>query len=114
MPATSHLEKAQRYEVKTLTNLELRREQVRAVLQDEARITSNVKVAKGYLGKLEDAVTEYKQAVAALLTALEDEVDQKQVDPLLNDLHNVLNSFKAAPIPPLAAADTTSRNLAAI
>ena len=77
MPATSHLEKAQHYEAETLTNLELRREQVRAVLQDEIPITSNVRVTKGYLSKLEDAVTEYEQAVAALLTALEDDLDQK-------------------------------------
>ena len=90
----------------------MQREQVQAVLQDEARITSNIRVTKGYLTKLVDAVTEYKQAVAALLTALEDDVDPKQtftemltsqmelVEPLLNNLHNVLNSFKAAVIPP--------------
>ena len=78
MPATSHLEKAQPYEAETLTNLKLWREQVYAVLQDEARITSNVRVTKGYFGKLEDAVMEYEQAVAVLLTALEDGVDQNK------------------------------------
>ena len=36
------------------------------------------------------------------------------MDPFLNDLHNILNSFKAIPIPPPAAANKTSRILAAI
>ena len=59
-----------RYEAEALANLELRREQVHAVLQDEQRIQLNERVAKGYLSKLKDAVNVYEQSVAGLFTAL--------------------------------------------
>ena len=120
------MEKAQRYEAETLANLELRREQVCAVLQDEQRIQLNERVAKGYLSKLEDAINVNEQSVASLFTALEEDQDEKQVftekltnqmkviDPLLDKLYIVLDSFKAAILPPPAVTDKSSKNLTAI
>ena len=69
---------------------------------------------------------EYEQAVSALLSAFDDDVEQKTtymdkltaqmqlVVPILNDLHNAVDSFKSAPLPPPEAADKTARILAVI
>ena len=126
MPGPSKMEKALQSEVETLSNLELRRDQASAVLGDEARITSSVRVAQRYLTKLDTAVTDYQQAVLVLLTAFDDDMEQKTiymdklmaqmqlVDLILNDQHNAVNNFKLAPLPPPEAANKTARILAVI
>ena len=96
MPRGSKLEKALQLEAETLTNLELRQNQASAVLEDESRLTSSVRVTQGYLTKLEAAVTVYEQAISTLLTTFEADVENKTiymnkltdqmklVDPILN------------------------------
>ena len=107
MPESTKMEKAVQAEAELFTNLELKRSQAEAALADETRLRSNVRVTHGYLTKLESAVSDYKQAVTILLTSLETDVDQKAVytnklneqlkltDPILNELQNALNFFKA-------------------
>ena len=73
------MEKAVQAEAETFTNLELRRDQAKAVLGDEPRLKSNVRVTQGYLTKLEAAVFDYEQAVTILLTSLEADADNKAV-----------------------------------
>ena len=101
------MEKAVQAEAETFTNLELRRDQAKAVLGDEPRLKSNIQVSQGYLTRLEAAVCDYEQAVTILLTSLETDVDQKAVytnklneqmklvDPILNELQNAVDFFKA-------------------
>ena len=120
------MEKAVQAEAETFTNLELRRDQAKAVLGDEPRLKSNVRVTQGYLTKLKAAVFDYEQAVTILLTSLETDADQKAVytnklneqmklvDPILNKLHNAVDSFKPATLPSPEAANKSARILACI
>ena len=73
------MEKAVQAEAELFTNLELKRNQAEAVLADETRLRSNVQVTRGYLIKLESAVTNYEQAVTDLLTSEEMDVNLKTV-----------------------------------
>ena len=105
------MEKAVQAEAELFTNLELKRNQAEAVLADETRLRSNVRVTRGYLTKLESAVSEYEQAVTVLLTSLETDVDQKAVytnklneqltlvDPILNQLYDAVDSLEPAENP---------------
>ena len=107
MPGSTKMEKAVQAEAELFTNLELKRNQAEAVLADETRLRSNIRVTRGYLTKLESAVSDYEQAVTILLTSLETDVDQKAVytnklnkqmklvDPILNELQNAVDFFKA-------------------
>ena len=69
------MEKAVQAEAELFTNLELKRNQAEAVLADETRLRSNVRVTRGYLTKLESAFSDYEQAVTVLLTSLETDMD---------------------------------------
>ena len=73
------MEKAVQAEAELFTNLELKRNQAVAVLADETRLRSNVRVTRGYLTKLESAVSEYEQAVTVVLVTLESDSDQRAV-----------------------------------
>ena len=46
------MEKALQSEAETLTYLELKRDQAKAVLGDKPRLKSNVRITQGYLTKL--------------------------------------------------------------
>ena len=113
------MEKAVQAEAELFTNLE-------PVLADETRLRSNVRVTRGYLTKLESAVSEYEQAVTVLLTSLESDADQKAaytdklneqltlVDPVLNQLHDAVDSFKSAEDPPPEATNKAARSISSI
>ena len=79
MPATSKMEKMVQAEAEMFTNLELKRNQAKAVLADKTRLRLNVQVTRRYLIKLESAITNYKQAVTDLLTSEEIDVNLKTV-----------------------------------
>ena len=51
------MEKAVQAEAELFTNLELKRNQAEAVLADETRLRLNVRVTRGYLTKLESAIS---------------------------------------------------------
>ena len=101
------MEKAVQAEAELFMNLELKRNQAEAVLADEERLRSNVRVSRGYLNKLDSAATNYKQAVTDLLTSKEMDVNlkmvytnklneqQKLTDPILSELQNAVNFFNA-------------------
>ena len=101
------MEKAVRAEAKLFTNLELKMNQAMTVLADETRLRSNVRVTRGYLTKLESAITNYEQAVTDLLTAEEMDINLKTVytnklnkqlkltDPILSQLQNAVDFFNA-------------------
>ena len=120
------MEKAVQAEAELFTNLELKINQAKAVLGDETRLRSNVRVTRGYLTKLESAVSDYEQAVTVLLTFLETDVDQKAVytnklnkqlkvvNPILNQLHDAVDSFKPAKLPSPEAVNKAARSLACI
>ena len=105
MPGSTKIEKAVQAEAELFTNLELKRNQALAILADETRLRSNVRMARGYLTKLESAISEYEQAVTVLLTSLETDIDQKAVytnkqkeqltlvDHILNQLVDVLRGL---------------------
>ena len=94
------MEKMVQAEAEMFTNLELKRNQAEAVLADESRLRSNIRVTTGYLNKLDSAATNYKQAVTDLLTAEEMDINLKMVytnklneqlkltDPILSLLQN--------------------------
>ena len=69
MPQSSKMEKLVQAEAELFMNLELKRNQAEAVVADETRLWLNVRVTRGYLNKLDSAVTNYKQAVTDILTA---------------------------------------------
>ena len=101
------MEKAVQAEAELFTNLELKRNQAEAVLVDETRLRSNVRVTNGYLIKLESAVTNYEQAVTDFLTSDEIDVNLKMVytnklneqlkltDSILSELQNAVDFFNA-------------------
>ena len=101
------MEKAVQAEAELFTNLELKRNQAEAVLGDETRLRSNVRVTRGYLNKLDSTATNYKQAVTDLLTSEEMDVNLKPVytnklteqlkltDLILSQLQNAVDFFDA-------------------
>ena len=127
MPGSTKEEVVQA-ESELFTNLELKRNQAEAVLADETRLRLNVWVTRGYLTKLESAVSEYEQAVTVVLVTLESDSDQRAVyttklseqlalmDPVVNWLHDAIDSFKCADNPPLEAvtAKRTARSISSI
>ena len=86
-------------------NLELKRSQAEAVLLDEPRLRSNVRVTSGYLKKFYSAATYYEQAVTDLITSEEMDVNLKTVytkklseqlkltDPILSQLQTAVDFF---------------------
>ena len=107
-------------------NLVLKRNDAVTLLADEERLRLHVWVPCGYLTKLNSAVSEYEQAVTVVLTTLESDPDQRAayttklseqlalVDPVVNRLHDAVDSFKRAEDPPLEAAKRTARSISSI
>ena len=96
------------------------------LLADKERLRSHVRVPSGYLTKLNSAVSKYEQAVTVVLTTLESDPDQRAsyttklseqlalVDPVVNQLHDAVDSFKRAEDLPLEAANKTARGILSI
>ena len=99
------MEKLIQAEAELFTNLVLKRNQAEAVLADESRLRSNVRVSCGYLNKLDSAATNYEQAVTDLITSKEMDINLKTVytnklneqlkltDPILSQLQTAVNFF---------------------
>ena len=77
------MEKAVQTEAELFTNLELKRNLAEAVLADETRLRSNVRVTHGYLTKLESAVSDYEQAAKRIVRTLDDSPVRPYLDPLV-------------------------------
>ena len=74
----------------------MKRDLAKALLDDQQRLTSSVRVPQTNLTKLEVAVTEYKTAVSTVIVASEDAdnkmvykkkltAQMQQLDPILNN-----------------------------
>ena len=104
------MEKAEKLELDTLANLELRSGQVQASLQGEQALL-NERVVKGHIQKLEEAVTVYEDSVSSIFAAAGDDTDKKKffseklsdqmskVNPLLDELYMIQETNKAATEP---------------
>ena len=75
----SLLEKAEKIEMESLSNLELRSSQAQAGLQLDQRTLLNERVIKGLLHKLEEAVALYEHSVAGIFTAVGEDQEKKQI-----------------------------------
>ena len=62
-----------------LLRLELQRNRAEAILLDEQRLRTSVRVSSGYLKKLESAANKYEQAITDLLTSEEMDINLKTV-----------------------------------
>ena len=92
-------------EAEMLLRLELQRNQAEAILLDEQRLRTNVRVSSGYLKKLEAAATNYEQAITKLITSEEMNINlrtvyinklkeqQKLTDPIIGQLQTAINFF---------------------
>ena len=99
------MEKMVQTEAEMFLNLELKRSQAEAVLLDESRLWSNIRVSSGYLKKLDSATNNYEKAVTDLLTAEEMDINlktvftnklkeqQKLTDPILGQLQTAVDFF---------------------
>ena len=126
MPGSTKVDKAVQGEAESFANLVLKRNNAVTLLADEERLRSHVWVPRGYLTKLNSAVSEYEQAVTVVLATLESDSNQRGafttklseqlalVDPLVNRLHDTVDSFKHAEDPPLEAAKRTARSISSI
>ena len=98
------MEKMVQTEAEMFLNLELKRSQAEAILLDEPRLQSNLRVPSGYFKKLDSATTNYEQAITDLITSEEMDVNLKTVytnkineqlkltDPILSELQNAVTS----------------------
>ena len=124
IPGSINLAKAQQTKADAFHNLEIKRDLAKALLEDQGRLTSSIRVPQTNLTKLETTVTEYKTAVSAVIAASEEEEDKttykekltaqmQQLDPILNQLYDAVDAFNP-PITPPAQTDKTTRILACI
>ena len=108
--ASRLLEKAEKLELDTLANLELRSVQVHDSLQGE-RALLNERVVNGHIQKLEEAVTVYEESISGIFAAAGDDTEKKKlfsdklsdqmtkVNPLLDELYLIQKTNKAATEP---------------
>ena len=71
------MEKRVKEEAETFLYLELQRSQAEAILLDEQRLWSNIRVSNIYLEKLEAAANKYEQAIMDLLISEKMDINLK-------------------------------------
>ena len=99
------MEKVVKTEAEMLLRLELQRDQAEAILLDEQRLRTSVRVSSGYLKKLEAATINYEQAVIKLISSEEMDINsrmtyikklkeqQKLTDPIIGQLQGAIDFF---------------------
>ena len=125
MPGNNSLTKAQQAKAHTFHNLEIKQDLATALLEDQGRLISSVRTPQSYLTKLETAVAEYETAVSAVIAASEEKDIKKsykekltaqlsQLDPVLNQLHDAVDSFNTSTEETPAQTDKTNRIISCI
>ena len=124
--APTLVEKAEKAEAEALATLELRSNQAKASLQGEQRSLLNERVAKALLQNLEEAVVLYEQSITTIFAAAGNDDAKKQsfleklsdqmaiTNPILDELHTIVETIKAANNPPTAVVDQSSKLLMTI